>query len=47
MLWDPTQVPPGLHIVVPKADVQLPLFAFFPLGSFIGSQRISILVWGN
>lgn len=37
---------PCLHIAVPKAEVQLPLFAFFsPLRSFNGSQRISILVW--
>lgn len=29
MLWDPTHVTPGLNTAVPKADVHLPLFAFF------------------
>ena len=39
MLWDPTHVTQAF--IVPKADVDQPLFAFFPLGSLIGSQRIS------
>lgn len=42
MLWDPTHETPGLNIAMPRADdVHLPLFAFSPLGPFIGSQRIS------